>query len=230
MTEADAAAAPLFFWRRRAAKPGARLPAPPGAVIAGATKRSFTILKKEDSVRVNERIRIPNVRVVDEEGNQVGILTSREALAMARERGLDLVEVSPMASPPVCRIMDYGKFKYETSKRANKDKKKQHRVQVKEVKFKVKIDDHDFSFKVGNARKFLDEGNRVKFTLAFRGREISHAELGRVVLDRAAKELEDVGIIESPPRLEGFAMTMYIVPRKDRPKAKEERPEEAAAE
>jgi translation initiation factor IF-3 len=199
-------------------------------VIAGAMKRSIPILKKEDSVRVNERIRIPNVRVVDEEGNQVGILSSREALALARERGLDLVEVSPLASPPVCRIMDYGKFKYETSKRANKDKKKQHRVQVKEVKFKVKIDDHDFSFKVSNARKFLDEGNRVKFTLAFRGREISHAELGRVILDRASKELEEVGIIESPPRLEGFAMTMYIVPRKDRPKAKEERPEDAAAE
>jgi translation initiation factor IF-3 len=171
----------------------------PRVVIAGGTKRSFTILKKEDSVRVNERIRIPNVRVVDEEGNQVGILPSREALALARERGLDLVEVSPLASPPVCRIMDYGKFKYETSKRANKDKKKQHRVQVKEVKFKVKIDDHDFSFKVSNARKFLDEGNRVKFTLAFRGREISHAELGRVILDRAAKELEEVGTMRARP-------------------------------
>ncbi|HET9232668.1 MAG TPA: translation initiation factor IF-3, partial [Candidatus Eisenbacteria bacterium] len=104
--------------------------------------------KKEEAVRVNERIRIPNIRVVDDEGNQLGVMSSRDALNLARERGLDLVEVSPLASPPVCRIMDYGKFKYEASKRANKDKKKQHRVQVKEIKFKVKIDDHDFDFKV----------------------------------------------------------------------------------
>jgi translation initiation factor IF-3 len=160
------------------------------------------------------------VRVVDEEGNQVGVMPSREALTLARERGLDLVEVSPMASPPVCRIMDYGKFKYEASKRANKDKKKQHRVQVKEIKFKVKIDEHDFNFKVANARKFLEANNRVKFTVVFRGREISHAELGRELLDRAAKDVEEVGIIESSPRMDGYAMTMYVVPRKDRVKSK----------
>ena len=228
--EADAVpAAPLFLLpggsRGRRATLGRGL----SRSLRGAIRRR-KILKKDDSVRVNERIRIPNVRVVDELGNQVGIMSSRDALAMARERGLDLVEVSPLASPPVCRIMDFGKFKYEASKRANKDKKKQHRVQVKEVKFKVKIDDHDFIFKVNNAKKFLNEGNRVKFTVAFRGREISHPELGRLLLDKAAKEIEEVGALESPPRLEGFAMTMYVVPRKDRPKAKDERPEEAAAE
>src|SRR6185503_6190995 len=174
------------------------------------------IQKKEDAVRVNERIRIPNIRVVDDEGNQLGIMSSRDALNLARERGLDLVEVSPLASPPVCRIMDYGKFKYEASKRANKDKKKQHRVQVKEIKFKVKIDDHDFDFKVANAKKFLIGNNRVKFTVSFRGREISHPELGRELLNKAAKQVEDVGLIESHPRLDGFAMTMYVVPRKDR--------------
>ena len=105
---------------------------------------------------------MPSVRVVDDEGTQVGVMSSQEALVLARERGLDLVEVSPQASPPVCRIMDYGKFKYEASKRATKDKKKQHRVQNKEIKFRVKIDEHDFEFKVNNARKFLDALNRVR--------------------------------------------------------------------
>jgi translation initiation factor IF-3 len=147
-------------------------------------------------------------------------MSSRDALALAREKGLDLVEVSPQASPPVCRIMDYGKYKYEASKRANKDRKKQHRIQVKEVKFRVKIDDHDFNFKVENARKFLEANNRVRFTVMFRGREISHPELGVELLERAAEILEDVGTVESPPRREGFTMSMYVVPRKDRPKAK----------
>ena len=146
----------------------------------------------------------------------MGVMPSRDAVALARERGLDLVEVSPQASPPVCRIMDYGKYKYEASKRANKDRKKQHRILVKEVKFRVKIDSHDFDFKVGNARKFLEAKNRVKFTVMFRGREISHAELGQELLVRAAEELEDVGTVESSPRQEGFTMTMYMVPRKDK--------------
>jgi translation initiation factor IF-3 len=168
-------------------------------------------------VRVNERIRIPTVRVVAEDGSQVGIMSSRDALAMARERGLDLVEVSPTAAPPVCRIMDYGKFKYEQSKRAAKDRKKQHRIQVKEVKFRPKIDDHDFNFKLHHARTFLEEGNRVKFTVMFRGREIAHSELGRDLLIKAAELLADAGIIESSARMEGNTMTMYVVPRRDRP-------------
>jgi translation initiation factor IF-3 len=168
---------------------------------------------------VNERIRIPNVRVVDDEGAQVGVMTSQEALSLARDRGLDLVEVSPQASPPVCRIMDYGKFKYEASKKATKDKKKQHRVQNKEIKFRVKIDEHDFNFKVNNAKKFLEALNRVKFTVTFRGREISHSELGRELLEKAAGLLEGVGTIETPPRQEGFAMTMYMIPRRDKPPA-----------
>ena len=112
--------------------------------------------------------------------------------------------------------MDYGKYKYEASKRANKDRKKQHRILVKEVKFRVKIDTHDFDFKVGNARKFLEAKNRVKFTVMFRGREISHAELGQQLLEKAAEELEEVGTVESHPRQEGFTMTMYMVPRKDK--------------
>ena len=116
--------------------------------------------------------------------------------------------------------MDYGKFKYEASKQANKDKKKQHRILVKEVKFRVKIDEHDFNFKIQNARKFLMAKNRVKFTVTFRGREISHAELGRELLEKASGLVEDVGTVEMEPRQEGFSMTMYVVPRKEGGKAK----------
>ena len=143
-------------------------------------------------------------------------MSNQEALALAREKGLDLVEVSPSASPPVCRIMDFGKYKYEQSKRAAKAKKVQHRIQVKEVKFRPKIDDHDFDFKVKHARAFLEENNKVKFTIMFRGREMAHPELGRVLLDRAAAQLEDVAQVETPPRMEGYTMTMYMMPRKDR--------------
>ncbi len=176
-------------------------------------------------MRVNERIRIPQVRVVDEEGGQVGVMSSYEALKLAREKGMDLVEVSPNASPPVCRIMDFGKYKYELSKRAAKAKKVQHRIQVKEVKFRPKIDDHDFDFKVNHARDFLEGKNKVKFTVMFRGREMAHAELGRVLLDQAAEALADIAQVENPPRMEGYTMTMYMMPRKDR--LKPEKPEDA---
>jgi translation initiation factor IF-3 len=167
---------------------------------------------------VNERIRIPTVRVVDEDGSQIGIMSSTEAVRLARERGLDLVEVSPMAKPPVCRVMDYGKYKYELSQRAKKAKKSQHRIQVKEVKFRPKISGHDFDFKVNHAREFLEAGNKVKFTVMFRGREVAHADLGREILIRASELLADIGTVESTPRLEGRTMGMHMVPRKDRPK------------
>ena len=169
---------------------------------------------------MNERIRIPNVRVVDENGEQVGVLSSREAVALARERGLDLVEVSPNSSPPVCRIMDYGKFKYEQKKKQAKARKVQHRIQVKEVKFRPKIDEHDFNCTVNHARQCLEENNKVKFSVQFRGREIAHPELGRVLLDRAAQELAEVGQVESAARQEGHTMSMYMMPRKDRVPAK----------
>ena len=175
---------------------------------------------RKDTTRINERIRVPTVRVVDEEGNQVGVLTAQDAMALARERGLDLVEVSANSSPPVCRIMDYGKFKYEQKKKQAKAKKVQHRIQVKEVKFRIKIDEHDFDFKVNHAREFLEQNNKVKFIVQFRGREVAHAELGEVLLKRAAADLEDVGQLESPARREGHTMTMYMMPRKDRPKPK----------
>jgi len=174
-----------------------------------------------DQIRVNERIRIPTVRVIAEDGEQIGIMSSSDALRLARERGLDLVEVSPTARPPVCRVMDYGKYKYEQSKRAAKARKTQHRISVKEVKFRPKIDDHDFTFKVNHAREFLDENNKVKFTVMFRGREVAHADLGRDILDRAAQLLDDIGQVESNPRLEGRTMVMYMAPRKDRKPSKD---------
>ncbi|NNF08221.1 MAG: translation initiation factor IF-3 [Candidatus Eisenbacteria bacterium] len=170
---------------------------------------------RPDQTRINERIRIPTVRVVDDEGGQVGVMSSSDALRLARERGLDLVEVSPNARPPVCRIMDYGKFKYEQSKRAAKARKTQHRITVKEVKFRPKIDDHDFNFKVNHAREFLEANNKVKFTVMFRGREVAHANLGRDILEKAAEILDDVGQIEQKPRMEGRTMVMYMSARRD---------------
>ena len=166
-------------------------------------------------MRINHRIRIPQVRVIDSDGEQLGVMDTEQAQRLAREQGLDLVEVSPTARPPVCRVMDFGKYKYELSKRAAKARKAQHRIVVKEVKFRPKIDDHDFNFKVNHAREFLEANNKVKFTVMFRGREIAHADLGRELLKRAAEVLQEIGQIESQPRLEGRTMTMYMAPKRE---------------
>ena len=136
-----------------------------------------------------------------------------QALATAEERGLDLVEVAPNARPPVCRIMDYGKFKYEEARKARQARKKQHTVQVKEVKFRPGIESHDFDFKVRHARRFLEEGNKVRATMMFRGRQMAHPELGREVLARVAEAVDDVGKVESVPTMEGRNMTMILAPR-----------------
>ena len=152
--------------------------------------------------------------MVDENGEQLGIMPVDQALAAADERGLDLVEVAPLARPPVCRIMDYGKFKYEEARKARKARKKQHQVQIKEVKFRPSIEEHDFEFKIRHARRFLEEGNKVKATMMFRGRQVAHAELGREVLARVAEVLDDVGKVESAPSLEGRNMTMVVAPRR----------------
>lgn len=137
-----------------------------------------------------------------------------EALAAAESQGLDLVEVAPNARPPVVRIMDYGKFKYEQARKAREARRKQHHIQVKEVKFRPGIESHDFEFKVRHARRFLEEGNKVKATMMFRGRQMAHPELGREVLSRVAEVLEDVGRVESEPLMEGRNMTMVLAPRK----------------
>lgn len=165
-------------------------------------------------MRVNRQIRISPVRVISPEGNQLGIMPIEEAMTLAEEEGLDLVEVAPNARPPVCRIMDYGKYKYEEARRQRQARKRQHQILVKEVKFRPGIEDHDFDFKVRHARRFLEEGNKVKATMMFRGRQMAHPELGRDVLARVAEAVDDVGRIESEPLLEGRNMTMILAPRK----------------
>lgn len=152
--------------------------------------------------------------MIDDEGGQLGILSLDEALAAANESGLDLVEVSPTAKPPVCRIMDYGKFKYQASKRAAEAKKKTSRVEIKEVKMRPKTEEHDFQFKLKNARRFLEAGNKVKVTIMFRGREVTHPAYGRRQLEKLVKEVKDLGQVEMMPRMAGRFMTMVIAPIK----------------
>jgi len=167
----------------------------------------------QEDLRVNERIRISPVRLIDETGEQVGIVPTDEARAMAAEQGLDLVEVAPNSRPPVCRIMDYGKYKYEQARKAREAKKRQHTITVKEIKMRPKIEDHDFGFKLRHARRFLEEGDKVKFTLRFRGREMTHPELGERVLVRVKEELSELATVESDVKREGRQMTMLMAPR-----------------
>jgi translation initiation factor IF-3 len=171
------------------------------------------ILTPKKEIRVNARIRSPEVRVIGADGSQVGILPIRDALRLAEEQALDLVEVAPLAKPPVCKIIDYGKFKYEQKKKATDARKNQVVVQVKEVKMRPKTDTHDFDFKANHARRFLEEGDKVKASIVFRGREMAHQEIGLEHLNRLAERLSDVGIIEQPPRMEGRAMGMLIAPK-----------------
>lgn len=154
--------------------------------------------------------------MVDEEGTQLGIITLTAALEIADERGLDLVEVSPNAAPPVCRIMDYGKYKYQTSKRAAEARKKTARVEIKEVKMRPKTETHDYNFKLKNARRFLGEGNKLKVTIMFRGREVTHPDYGRRLLVRLAEDVKDLGQVEMMPRMAGRFMTMVIGPLKNK--------------
>ena len=164
--------------------------------------------------RVNERIRVPSVRVIDEKGEQVGILTTEDALELAQDRGFDLVEVAPQASPPVCKIMDFGRYKYEAKKRQAEARKKQVVVEVKEIKIRPKTDQHDIEFKFRKAREFLEEGNKVKVTVRFRGREIMYADEEAARLLRLSERVSDVAIIESPPRREGRLVNMIMAPGK----------------
>lgn len=163
--------------------------------------------------RVNERIRAREVRVVGPDGSQVGIKPLPEALALARELDLDLVEVADKATPPVVRIMDYGKYKFEQAKQARQAKKKQHVIQLKEVKYRPGIEKHDFDTKTNHARSFIGDGNKVKVTLMYRGRQIAHPEIGMAVVERVAQALADVAKIETPARLEGKALTMILTPK-----------------
>jgi len=169
--------------------------------------------QREQRVRVNRMIRISPVRLVDADGSQVGIVPLDEAFRLASERELDLVEVAPSARPPVVKVMDWGKYKFEQAKAARAAKKKQHVIQIKEVKYRPGIDDHDFDFKTRHARQFLEEGNKVKLTMMFRGRQVTHSELGRNVLYRVFEEVKTIAKIEAEPRLEGRNMTMVLAPK-----------------
>jgi translation initiation factor IF-3 len=171
------------------------------------------IAKALKQTRVNERIRVSQVRLVDEEGEMLGIKPTKEALELAKERGFDLVEVSPGANPPVCRIMDYGKFKYEQSKKAKKAKKKQHIMHVKEIKMRPKIETHDYGFKMNHARRFLEHGNKVKFSLIFRGREVTHPDIGLRILKQVAEDLAEIADVEVGPKKEGMTMMMVMFPK-----------------
>jgi len=179
--------------------------------VSASTSRATAI---NERTRVNQQIRISPVRVIDPQGEQLGILPIERALEIAEEQSLDLVEVAPNARPPVCRIMDYGKFRYEEQRKAREARKKQHQVHLKEVKMRPGIEDHDFDFKLRHARRFLEEGNKVKVTMMFRGRQMAHPELGREVLSRVAEEVSDLGKVESHPTMEGRSMTMVIAPLK----------------
>ena len=170
-----------------------------------------------ESLRINEEIHIREVRVTSAEGEQLGIMLTRDALRMAEEQHLDLVEVAPKAKPPVCRIMDFGKFRYAQQKREKEAKKKQKTISIKEVKLRPNIDEHDFNVKLKNALRFVEEGNKVKVTIMFRGRELSHPELGRVVLDRVAERMTELVTIERGAKLEGKNMTMILSPKVQKP-------------
>ena len=168
---------------------------------------------QQDLYRVNRRIRVPQVRVIGADGAQLGVLDTSEALRIAEEGGLDLVEVSPKAMPPVCKIMDYGKFKYEDSKKRKDAKKHQSTVTYKEIKFRPKTDAHDLDFKVKHIRRFLSEGNKARLVVIFRGREIVHPETGQAMLKKVVELTQDIAMVEQPPMMEGRRMLMIISPR-----------------
>ncbi|NLF52999.1 MAG: translation initiation factor IF-3 [Thauera phenolivorans] len=173
-------------------------------------------MAQEKKQRVNGEISAPQVRLVGEEGEQLGIVSLREALAAADEAGLDLVEIAPMAAPPVCRLMDFGKFKYQEQKKAHEARSKQKQVQVKEVKLRPGTDENDYQIKLRNLKRFLDEGDKCKVTLRFRGREMAHQEIGMRQLERIKVDLEELGQVEQMPKMEGRQMVMVIAPKKNR--------------
>ncbi len=170
--------------------------------------------RQRDLTQINERIRFPKIRVIDTDGAQLGIISPQEALRIAEEKELDLVLVSDKADPPVCRIMDYGKYKFEQEKKAREAKKKQHTADVKEVKMRYKIEDHDYQVRVNQAVRFLKDGDKVKATITFRGREIQHSDLAEDLLKRMATDLEELAEVQQAPKREGRNMMMLLSPKK----------------
>jgi translation initiation factor IF-3 len=169
---------------------------------------------ERDQTRVNERIRVPEVRVIDDEGNQIGVMKTPDALSFAQERDLDLVEVAPEARPPVCRVLDYSKYKYEQAQKLKQARKHQQQITVREIKFRPKIAQHDYDTKKHHVERFLKHKDKVKVTIMFRGREVTHPERGTMILDRLAEELSELGVVEQRPMQEGRNMTMMMAPSK----------------
>jgi translation initiation factor IF-3 len=169
---------------------------------------------REKDLRTNRRIRVPEVRLVGEDGEQLGVFITREAQKRAEESGLDLVEISPTARPPVCKIMDYGKYKYEQSKRKHEAKKKQTVVLTKEIKMRPATDEHDFQTKLRHVKRFLEDGNKVKITIRFRGREMAHKDIGHARMKKVLEEVKELGEAESFPKMEGRQMFMMLGPVK----------------
>jgi translation initiation factor IF-3 len=170
-------------------------------------------LPTRDGPRVNEEIRAAQVRLIDQDGEMQGVMTAREALARAYDIGMDLLEISPNAEPPVCKITDFGKFKYEQQKKANEARKRQKVVEIKEIKVRPNIDDHDYEVKMRQMKGFIEEGDKVKVTLRFRGREMAHQDLGAKVLERIRTEMAEAVKVESMPRLENRQMIMVLAPK-----------------
>lgn len=173
----------------------------------------MTAIQKQQRVRINEQIKVPEVRLIGPDGQQVGVMPIKEALAYAAEAHLDLVEVAPQANPPVCRVMDYGKFKYQQSKKQQEARRRQTTIQVKEIKVRPKIEEHDMGFKLRNSRRFLEEGDKVKISVIFRGREIAHTDRGFKILALMAEALADLGTVEQDPKLEGRNLSMIVSPK-----------------
>ena len=175
---------------------------------------SIIIAQQEREARINGEITAKEVRLISGEGEQLGVVSLKEALSMAEEKDVDLVEISPTAKPPVCKLMDFGKYKYEQSKKRDEAKKKQKQVQIKEIKFRPGTDEGDYNIKMRNVKRFLEDGDKVKITLRFRGREMAHQEFGAQLLERVKADLEELAAVESFPKMEGRQMVMMIAPKK----------------
>ncbi len=180
--------------------------------MADFKQNYFQRRTKDRGPRSNNRISSPEVQVIGSDGNNLGILNTNEAISMAKEQGLDLIEISPNAKPPVCKIIDMGKFKYDAQKKANVAKKKQKIVALKEIKMRPVTETHDYEFKVKNAKKFIEKGDKVKFTIRFKGRELQHSHLGKELMDKIKVDMQDIGKVELHPKFDGKQMIMVIQP------------------
>jgi translation initiation factor IF-3 len=191
---------------------GPSFPRPPRPSRGG-----FHTQHTKDEHRINERIRVPQVRLIDEQGQQVGIVPTHQALQMARERGLDLMEISPNAQPPVCKITDYGKFKYEKKKKEHLAKKKQTVIKVKEIQLRPQTEEHDLEYKFRNVRQFLEDGDKAKISIQFRGREITYVDQGYKIMKQLIELVKDVAMVEATPKLEGKKLIMVLAPAGKKP-------------